>query len=81
MRSKTKKLNIFQRCFKVKCRYCGKSFESKEEWKIHVLKKHTMVAIFGADILNPRLYDPMGLNKKVKRKRVNVEEFIDKIKD
>lgn len=64
----------------IKCRYCDKSFESKEEWKMHVLKKHTMVAIFGAEILNPRFYDPMGLNERVKKeKKVDVEELINKI--
>ena len=53
----------------MKCRYCGKSFESKEEWKLHVLKTHTMVAIFGEEILNPKMYDPLGLNEKIRRKK------------
>jgi len=46
-----------------------------------VLKEHTMVAIFGAEILHPMFHDPMGLNKKVKKGRINVEELMDKIRE
>ncbi|RLI80141.1 hypothetical protein DRP05_01535 [Archaeoglobales archaeon] len=65
----------------MKCKYCGRYFDSKDEWKIHVLKEHAMVAIFGAEILHPMFHDPMGLNKKVKKGRINVEELMDKIRE
>ncbi|MCD6492389.1 MAG: C2H2-type zinc finger protein [Archaeoglobaceae archaeon] len=53
----------------VKCRYCGKSFESKDELKQHVLKTHTMVSIFGEGILDPRIYDPLGLAGKIRKRK------------
>lgn len=44
---------------------------------MHVLKTHTMVAIFGEEILDPKMYDPLGLNEKIRRKRNNPNHKFD----